>query len=313
MTNSKCVIVLGSSGFIGSHLVSWLRSYGYYVVGIDMVDRVDSTIILIKPDIFYQLVLPDQHFEDILKEIKPDVVINASGPASVANSLLDPTADFTGSVNLCFFVLEALRKILPECRFLLLSSAAVYGNPSYLPVEETASSNPISPYGYHKMMCEILVREYFNIYGIRTSTVRIFSAYGPGLRKQILWDIYLKVIKNKQVELFGTGKETRDFIFVQDVAYAIQLILEQGAFDAEIYNVANGCEVSIEELGRLFLSSLKVGNWKLAFSSVTKPGDPKRWCADIGKIKSLGYSPQVGLENGILQYVKWAQALKESK
>lgn len=306
------IVVLGSSGFIGTYLVSWLRSQNYYVVGIDMVDRADLTLVLKKADQFYQLVLPDQRFEDILKEIKPDTVINASGPASVANSLLEPAIDFNGSVNLCFFVLETLRKILPECRFLLLSSAAVYGNPASLPVRESAPSDPISPYGYHKMMCEALLKEYFDIYGIRTSAVRIFSAYGPGLKKQILWDIYHKAIKNKVVDLFGTGEETRDFIFVQDVAYSIQLILEQSTFNADLYNVANGHEVSIKELGRLFLSSLELKNMELAFSGQIKPGDPKRWCADITQIRNLGYSPRVSLEQGVHEYSKWIKTLNEN-
>lgn len=277
-----------------------------------MVDRVDITLSLKRPDKFYQLILPNQRFEDILKEIKPDAVINASGPAAVAYSLLDPATDFNGSVNLCFFVLDTLRKILPGCRFLFLSSAAVYGNPTSLPIRESASLNPISPYGYHKMICEMLVREYFEIYGIRASIVRIFSAYGPGLRKQILWDIYHKTIRNKQVDLFGTGEETRDFIFVQDVVYAIQMILEQGIFNADFYNVANGHEVSTKELGRLFLSSLILENKNLVFSGQTRPGDPQKWCADIGRIRDMGYSPQVSLEQGISEYVKWVKALKDS-
>lgn len=310
--DKRKIIVLGSNGFIGAHLVSWFRSEKYHVVGIDMVDRVDLTLGLKKADQFYQLVLPDQRFDEILKEIKPDAVINASGSASVAYSLLDPATDFNSSVNLCHFVLESLRSVSPECRFLLLSSAAVYGNPVSLPVKESDLLKPISPYGYHKMMCETLLQEYFDIYGIKTSAVRIFSAYGPGLKKQILWDIYHKAIKNKQVDLFGTGKETRDFIFIQDVARAIQLVLERGAFNADIYNVANDQEVSIKELGQLFLSSLEMENVEIAFSGETKLGDPKKWCADIGKIKNMGYSPKMSLEQGVLIYAKWIQTLKEN-
>jgi nucleoside-diphosphate-sugar epimerase len=308
----KKIVVLGSSGFIGAHLVSWFRSQNYHVVGIDIIDSVDLTLGLMKPDIFYRLVLPDQRFKKILKEVKPDAVINASGPASVANSLIEPAMDFNGSVNLCFFVLETLRKVLPKCRFILLSSAAVYGNPASLPIKENAYSNPISPYGYHKMMCEALLKEYFEIYGIGTTAVRIFSAYGPGLKKQILWDMYHKAIKNKQVDLFGTGDETRDFISVRDVAYSLQLILEQGDFNADLYNVANGYEVSIKELGSLFLSTLEMENVKITFSGEEKPGDPKRWCADIGRIRNLGYSPRVSLEQGIQDHSKWIKGYTEN-
>jgi nucleoside-diphosphate-sugar epimerase len=310
--DKRRIVVLGSNGFIGAHLVSWLLSQNYHVVGVDRIDCVDLTLGLKKPDEFHKLDLPDGRFEEILKKIRPDTIINASGPASVANSIIDPATDFNGSVNLSFFVLETLRKVLPECRFLFLSSAAVYGNPVSLPVKENASSAPISPYGYHKMMCEALLKEYFEIYGIGTITVRIFSAYGPGLKKQILWDIYHKAIKNKQVDLFGTGEETRDFIFARDIACSIQLILEDGTFNADIYNVANGLEVSIKELGQLFLSSLKMKDVKITFSGETRLGDPKRWRADISRISNLGYSPRVSLQQGVKEYSKWIKGLKET-
>jgi nucleoside-diphosphate-sugar epimerase len=305
LTKHKRVIVLGSSGFIGAHLVSRLQSQNYYVVGIDMVHRSDLTLGLNKADRFHQLALPDQHFIEILREIKPDAVINAAGGASVAHSLSDPAGDFHGSVNMCSFVLEALRKVLPECRFLFLSSAAVYGNPIALPIKESTPLKPISPYGYHKMMCETLLQEYFDIYGIRTSAVRIFSAYGPGLRKQILWDIYNKVITNNQVYLFGTGEETRDFIFILDIVRVIQLILEQSPFCADLYNVANGYEITIKILAQEFLSALGISNKEIVFSGETKLGDPKNWCAYIEKIKSLGYSPLISIEHGISEYAKW--------
>ena len=309
MINNKRIIVLGSSGFIGSHLVSWFRSQDYHVAGVDMANNAALALGLKEPDIFYRFILPDKRFEDVIKEFRPEAIINASGPSSVANSLLNPAADFYGSVNLGFSVLESIRKVLPDCRYLLLSSAAVYGNPAYLPVSEDTKLNPISPYGYHKMMCEELIREYFDIYGVRTSTVRIFSAYGPGLRKQILWDIYHKAIKNKQVDLFGTGEETRDFIYIQDITYSIQLILERSIFNADIYNVANGYEVNIRELTQLFLSSLGMKNVDIAFSGEIKPGDPQRWCADIQKIKQLGFVSHFDLEYGLAEYVRWIKGL----
>lgn len=310
MAENNRVMVLGSNGFIGMHLVSQLRSQNYHVVGVDRNPGVVTPVSgLAAPDEFYPLNLPDQRFEDILQETKPSAIVNASGPASVAYSFHDPRADFSGSVDVCFFILETMRKTLPDCRFLFLSSAAVYGNPTSLPVKETDPLRPISPYGYNKQICELLLQEYFSVYGLKTSILRIFSAYGPGLKKQILWDLYLKSMKNERVDLFGTGDETRDFIFVQDLACAIQLILEQGVFHADIYNVANGHEVTIKTLAQLFLSSLKIEK-EMHFSGETKVGDPKKWCADIEKIMGLGYAPKVSLEQGVFAYANW---LKETE
>jgi nucleoside-diphosphate-sugar epimerase len=159
-------------------------------------------------------------------------------------------------------------------------------------------------------MCELLAQEYHAIYGIQTGSVRIFSAYGPGLRKQILWDIYQKALKSEKIALFGSGEETRDFIFVEDIARAIQLVLEKGVFNGNTYNLGSGTEVSIRELGELFLSSLGMKNAKLIFSGETKPGDPLRWCADIELIKGLGFAPGTQLEQGLLEYARWVKALK---
>lgn len=305
MNTGKKIVVLGSNGFIGTHLVSWLSSQGYSVAGVDMVDKVDATLGLKKANHFYKLVLPDHSFEKLLSEFKPGAIISASGPASVAHSILDPSADFVGSVDVTFFVLESIRKVLPECRFLMLSSAAVYGNPATLPIDEKAVLSPISPYGYHKMMCEFLMKEYFEIYQVRTSVVRIFSAYGPGLRKQILWDVYKKAISHKQVRLFGTGKETRDFIHIRDIVRAIQMLLEKTNFSGDVFNVANGYEVSIEKLSQLFLAALGMEDKEIVFSGETKVGDPKRWRADIAQLKRIGYHQTISLEQGVDEYAKW--------
>ncbi len=305
MKENNRAIVLGSGGFIGSHLVSRLRSQNCYVVGVDFTDKIDLTLGLEQADQFHQIALPDQRFYEILHAVEPDILINAAGPASVSNSFLDSEEDFRGSVDLCAFVLEALRKTTPGCRFLLLSSAAVYGNPIALPIKESAPLKPISPYGYHKMMCETLAQEYFEIYGIETGTIRIFSAYGPGLRKQILWDICHKAIENDQVTLFGSGEETRDFIHIQDILQAIQIVLNKSPFHADIYNVANGREISIKDLARKLLFALNMGGKEIRFSGETKPGDPKNWRANIEKIQKLGYLPSVNLEKGIFTYATW--------
>lgn len=304
MTGNKRIIVLGSSGFIGSHLVSWFKSQNYYIVGIDTISRENKALDLHKPDEFFQLVLPDQKFVSILKEIEPDMIINASGPASVGNSVINPEVDFTGSVNLCFFVLETIRKVLPNCRFLFLSSAAVYGNPLSLPIKECSDLAPISPYGFHKMMSENLLKEYSELYGVGTCAVRIFSAYGPGLRKQIFWDICNKVVKNTSVELMGTGKESRDFIYIDDIAYAISIISQKAAFTSEVYNLASGSETTIDDIAKYILIKM-YSKKEIKFSFNQRTGDPIRWVADIQKLASLGFSPKVSLDEGINKYIKW--------
>ena len=121
-------------------------------------------------------------------------------------------------------------------RLLLVSSAAVYGDPERLPVSEDAPLAPISPYGRHRAEAEEVALQS----GAPVVIARVFSAYGEGLRRQVLWDVAQRALVGGPVELSGTGEETRDFVHARDVAAAISAIAQRSAFDGEIVNVATG-------------------------------------------------------------------------
>jgi UDP-glucose 4-epimerase len=196
--------------------------------------------------------------------------------------------------------------VLPS-RLIYLSSAAVYGNPEKLPIQETQSFNPISPYGFHKLMSEQLCMEFFKIYNLPTASARIFSAYGPGLRRQVLWDICQKALTQPALKLLGTGEESRDFIHGRDVAKAIYLLAEKAPCQAEVYNLANGVETTIRELAELVLD--KIGQpIPLEFDGSIRVGNPVNWQADINRLTQLGFAPEVPLERGINIYAQWCRA-----
>ncbi len=140
------------------------------------------------------LSLPDPRLEQLLTSWKPDVCIHAAGRASVPQSMADPASDYSDGPALTLAVLDALRRCVPDCAFVLLSSAAVYGNPPILPVNEEQAPNPISAYGYHKWQSEILCQEFASLFGIRAISVRLFSVYGAGLRRQVMWDLTYKAL-----------------------------------------------------------------------------------------------------------------------
>ena len=146
----------------------------------------------------------------------------------------------------------------------------------------------------------------FVFFYVRIRSIRIFSAYGNGLRKQLLWDIYQKYQNTGRIELFGTGDETRDFIHVSDIVRAIELIL---AYDGpeNIINVANGEEVSIRELAEIYAGKLGADADVVSFNGMVKEGDPRNWRADISLLKRLGYEKHMALSDGIEAYVEWAR------
>lgn len=291
------IIVIGSKGFIGSHLLSVLRKAGHTVYGCDVIqDPVDMN--------YFQFHYSENTFDIIFSNNEFDVCFNCSGSASVPFSYEHPSVDFQLNVTNLFDLLEAIRKYRPSTKVIQLSSAAVYGNPTEVPIRITHSVSPVSIYGFHKGMAEQICREFHQIYQLNISIARIFSAYGEGLRKQLFWDLYQKSLMNNQVELFGTGNESRDFIHVSDLVKALLLLMHKGKGNAQVYNVASGIQITVKEAATLFLKNFST-NHNLHFSGNLRVGDPIGWQADITELKQLGFSTEVSFETGIKKYTDW--------
>ncbi len=297
MTN---ILVLGSEGFVGSHLVTHFVLRGYNVFGCDVLEQ--SRSIANRNYFKYENI---STFSEILKSQKIDVCINAAGSGNVSLSINNPRFDFEKNTLDVFDILEAIRTYNTDCTYLHISSAAVYGEPKSFPITENTSPNPLSPYGWHKLAAELLCKEFSQVYGLKTIIIRPFSVYGTQLKKQLLWDLYQKyLINNNEVMLYGTGNETRDFIFIEDMASAIELILKSGNVNSDIFNIASGESNTIKKVAELFLSYIDK-NAKIGFNSMERKGDPEFWKADISKITNLGFIPKTSLEQGLKIVAKW--------
>ncbi len=296
-------VVTGAGGFLGRYIVAEMASQGWTVSAICRRSAAQTG-----PEFqtveWHQIDLPSPRLDDLLDRVRPEVLIHAAGPASVPASISDPEGDFRGSAGVFFQVLESVRRNSPESRVLFLSSAAVYGNPPRLPVSEDSPLRPISPYGFHKLICERLCEEFYGIYNIPTCSVRIFSAYGPGLGKQVFWDICQKALTGKAISLLGTGRETRDFVHARDVAGAVELVARRGNFQADVFNVGVGEETRIEDLARMLLSGLG-RDIPITFSGEHRCGDPVRWRADIRRLLDFGFAPRYSIADGVTSYCDW--------
>lgn len=302
---SKTVLVTGVAGFIGRYIARYFSIQGWLVIGIDNSPPENAPLANLTA--YHQLQLPNTKLISILEQTPPQFCIHCAGRASVILSVTEPVADFYTNTVLTFEILNALRQISPECRFIFLSSAAVYGNPKSLPVNETQSPAPISPYGFHKWQSEQLCLEFTKIYGLPTASVRIFSAYGPGLRRQVVWDICRQAITQPKIILKGTGQESRDFIHVLDIAKALMSIATNAPMNGEVYNLSSGREVTIIELAQLVINVLESNN-VLDFDGIVPMGTPLNWKADISKLKALNFSPSISLEDGLKTFATWCKA-----
>lgn len=292
-------MVTGATGFIGSALVRGLVREGAEVLGIARSMPADP----VRGARYETADLSACEPCPAFVELQPDVVYHCAGSANVRRSVEEPVFDFDHNVRACYHVLELIRRKSAGSRFVLLGSAAVYGSPASLPIGEDHPLAPVSPYGLHKKMCEDLCGYYREAHGIHADIARIFSAYGEGQAKQLLWDFAQKA-RGGRVELFGTGEESRDFIHVDDLVSALVLIGERGAGRA--YNVASGQETTIRTVASLMASSLWLSPESVSFSGEEKPGDPRNWRADITELEKLGFSQSVSLSDGITRYCRWA-------
>lgn len=292
------VLIIGSKGFIGSSLKSYLEELNYLVWSADVVT--DYT----EDERYFNIDATNADFKSIFSYEKFDVCINCSGAASVPDSLKHPHRDYTLNAANVFKILDAIRVYQPTCKYINLSSAAVYGNPEYLPIAENSKISPVSPYGFHKLMSEKICEEFFRFFHIPTCSLRIFSAYGEGLKKQLFWDLFSKTKSDEKILLFGTGLESRDFIYIKDLLRAIHLVVENGDFKGDCINIANGEEVFIKDCVKLFYSLFKK-EIHYQFSGEGRLGDPNNWLADIGKLKKIGYTQKFSLQEGLTRYHQW--------
>lgn len=297
------VLVTGSSGFIGSSLLFRLISLGFDAIGWSRIGNGKFTTNVNMDN----LVDIEKH----LLEFKPDIVVHCAGAADVGISVVKPENDFMGNVILTHNLLFTLHRIgLDHIKFIFLSSAGVYGNPISLPIAEDFPLNPLSPYALHKVMCEDICKFFAKNYGMDVKIARIFSAYGQGLKKQIFWDLYKKICSDKEIMMYGTGDESRDYIYIDDVIQSILLLITKQSSEM-VFNVANGEEVTIREAAERFICTFRADKKRLKFIGQVREGDPLNWKADISRIKKIGYKKTVDMQTGLQYYHDWIDKIAE--
>ena len=289
------ILIIGSKGFIGSNACRCFRAKEFEVF------EANFKINAVKSQNNNE---PHDKLKELFQSQSFDICINASGSSTVAFSIEHEQEDYELNYINVKVILEAIKLWQPKCKFINLSSAAVYGNPANLPVNENAPANPISPYGKHKLLSEQLLLEGANNDGLATLSLRVFSVYGNGLKKQLFWDIYQKSLKGSLIELYGTGNETRDFIHIDDLMFALEQIILNASFDGSKINVASGIETKIQSAAFTLVKNLNP-KLKISFNGVQNNIDPNYWQADISRLKMLGFIPKVSLEEGLKKYAAW--------
>jgi UDP-glucose 4-epimerase len=298
------LLLIGSEGFIGRHCVQYFLNKQWEVTGCDLVDYTSASYT------YFKISRLQPSYEPVFEDATYDVCINAAGNGSVPVSIAHPLTDFEANCYDVVRVLELLRTKNPSCKYIHFSSAAVYGNPVQLPVAETDRLSPLSPYGWHKLIAEQLCQEYHRLYNLPVVILRPFSVYGEGLRKQLFWDLYKKIRQaagnGNRVVLYGTGRESRDFIHIQDLCRTIDTLISKAAFACDVVNIGCGKETTIADAAR-FLAGKVDDKIVIEFGGEVKPGDPLNWRANIQKLEDMGFSWNIGIDKGLTDLAIWLQ------
>lgn len=299
---NKRVLITGASGFIGYYLSELCEKNGALLYGIDRNKPRNENIW----EDFSVNGVSDSSIKLCMEKNRFDIIFHLAGSASVPLSFESPFLDFNSLVPPTLSLLQGIKEFCPKAKLITFSSAAVYGNPIKLPILEEDIRNPISPYGIHKAINEDLIRYYCNLYEINCSVLRVFSAYGEGLRKQLFWDIMKKYNKdNSVIEVYGTGNETRDFIHVKDVV-RLALLTSTKNFQEfyNVFNVASGIETSVKDcLDFLFINANPKP--QIVFQGQNRAGNPINWRADVSKLEEIGYQSKHHIEKELANYFNW--------
>ena len=243
------ILVTGGAGFIGSHVLERLaRDKGNTITVLDNLDsgiaeNIPSGVAFIREDIRSSKII------NIFQENTFDVVIHLAAQTMVPYSIAHPNEDADVNLIGLINVLEAAR-LTGVKSVVFSSSAAVYGNSINLPLKENETLVPTSFYGITKMTTEHYLRVYHELYGINTTVLRFANVYGErqgiGGEGGVVCIFSQKISENQNIDVFGDGEQTRDFVYVKDIAKAICGAIEHKGFG--IYNVSTNTEVSVNEL-----------------------------------------------------------------
>ncbi len=307
LPEKQICLVTGVAGFVGSHLAGRLLDAGCRVIGIDCFtdyyDRSfkDFNLSGLASNSLFRLIEGDiTDIENLGLETEGvQLVFHQAAQAGVRASWGEEFSHYTHhNVLGTQRMLEWARQVKPE-RFVYASSSSVYGDTGKLPMHEEDLPKPLSPYGVTKLAAEHLCDLYHQNFGVPTVSLRYFTVYGPRQRPDMAFNRFIRaVLAGDELVIYGTGEQTRDFTFVEDIVGANLAAALTPGVEGRVYNIGGGSRISVngvlEILGRLSGKEVKISYEPI------QAGDPPHTYADTGRAaRELNFKPQTALEDGL--------------
>lgn len=299
--------ITGGKGFIGRHVARFIAEHNHRVFGIGHGLWSPQDAIKWSYSYWCNSEIEPSNLSQLANVSGlPDIVYHLAGGSSVGASFQNPHEDFSRTVETTARLLEWIRLTAPDCKIVSVSSAAVYGANHTGKITEDARISPYSPYGFHKAIMETLCRSYSENFGLHVSIVRLFSVYGAGLEKQLIWDICCKLAAARlgPVTLDGTGQEVRDWIHISDAVKLLWLARNECGSGCKIINGGTGSGSKISDVADVVRRTWGASS-AIEFNGKARKGDPLSLIADIAKARQLGFQASVNIADGIFEITNW--------
>src|SRR5215212_7577116 len=313
---AKRALVTGGAGFIGSHVADLYLARGYDVTIVDNLASGSRSNVPESAE-FRELDITSPDAAALVRNGEFDVISHLAAQIDVRRSVAEPVYDATVNILGTINLLEAVRRAAKPARFIFSSTGgAIYGDFVTPPNRESMPKDPESPYGIAKLSAELYMAAYGRLYGIDTVALRYANVYGPRQDPHgeagVVAIFCGRILDGRPLTVFGAGSQTRDYVYVGDVARANLAAAERplparGQVDARAFNVGTGVETSVVELAttlqRAAESDVPVEH------APARPGELQRSAVDIAKAaEHLGWRPEVKLEAGLRETFEWFAA-----
>lgn len=306
----KRMLITGGTGFQGSHLVEHFLDLGYDVTTLNTFsERSEKNISELKkkPKVVWGSVTDPEIVNKTARE--HDIILHLAAHISVDESIQDPGFTFRVNIEGTYNVLEAVRK--NRNRLIYTSTCETYGAPlGKRLIDESAELRPHSPYAASKAAADRLCFAYFKTFGLDIAIIRPFNVFGPRQREDEFGSFIpisvKRALDGKNLQIFGEGQQTRDYMYIDDVVQAYDLMVRLENTAGEVYNFGTGKETTIKEIAEYIAKKFGVG---IDYTEA-RPGEVTNFCADITKVKKLGFQPKVDIWQGIDKYILWRKSQK---
>ena len=314
--SNKKILITGGLGFIGSNLACRLVEHGNTITVVDSLIPQYGGNLRNLHDIQDKITVSLSDVRDVAainNLIKGhDYLFNLAGQTSHLDSMHDPITDLDINAKAQLSILEACRKYNPDIRIVFASTRQIYGKPEYLPVDEKHPRHPVDVNGINKIAGEQYHILYQEVNGIASSVLRLTNTYGPRMRikdaRQTFLGIWIRnLLEGKPIQVFGDGKQRRDYNYVEDVLDALLITATKEEAVGKVYNLGAPNPLSLEDTAKIMCQEIKGSDYQMIpFPEDRKTIDVGDFICDYSAFRNqFGWEPKVNFEEGIQRSIDY--------